>query len=88
MSNQSYSLKFKSSLTSGGNLSLAHPDSPIGPMGDSVSGAIIYQVTDIPSDVPKAKVQQLANTTLILGGYTARFDQLGVGAIIRCSAAE
>lgn len=75
------SMRFKTSISSQGCMTGAHPAAPVGP---SRSGdVIVYEVTDIPDGVQMAEVLlRFSRVVLALGLYRARYDQLTPGAYL------
>jgi hypothetical protein len=69
----------KSTEPGGGILSLQNPHLMPGKCGNVIN----YEVTDVPDDVTDAEVLHLAQGSIWVAGYSARYEQLGAGRIIR-----
>jgi len=66
------------------------PQHPTVPAGPSADGRVItYDVINVPLNVDMARVQCLMNGTAITGPrYTIDYHELGIGAIIKATAAH
>ena len=75
------SMRFKSSISSQGLMTGAHPQAPLGP---SRSGdVIVYEVTDIPDGVQMAEVLlRFSRVVLAIGVYRACYGDLTPGAYL------
>jgi len=77
-------VNLKSSLATGGRLTLAHPLAPPGPQA---SGVHIYRIEAVPGDMPIHDVLKAAEYTIFVNptkrNWTYTFDELGCGRIVQ-----